>query len=165
MRTSRWLAGVCVLYALTCCCQSSIYAQVVLGTITGTVTDKSGAIMPNVEVTLTNQETGVVRNTASTSAGVYSILELPAGSYTISANITGFQRITMSGLKLSSAQTLRQDFVMQLGSLTESVEVQATAALISTDTQSIETDFTTKQIAELPQAIQDIDGFFIMEAA
>ncbi len=164
MRTSRWLAGVCVLYALTCCCQSSIYAQVVLGTITGTVTDKSGAIMPNVEVTLTNQETGVVRNTASTSAGVYSILELPAGSYTISANITGFQRITMSGLKLSSAQTLRQDFVMQLGSLTESVEVQATAALISTDTQSIETDFTTKQIAELPQAIQDIDGFFIMEA-
>jgi hypothetical protein len=143
---------------------SSCWGQIVQGTITGNVTDASGASIPGVQVTVRNQETGIVNRTISTGAGVYSLPDLPPGNYTISADKAGFQRLTVQGLTLGSAQTARQDLKLSIGAVNESVEVRSDAALVSTDSQSVQTSFSTKQIQELPQAIQDIDGLFIMAA-
>ncbi|HWB84673.1 MAG TPA: TonB-dependent receptor [Bryobacteraceae bacterium] len=139
-------------------------AQIIQGTLTGNVSDSSGAAIPGVNITVTNEQTGTASRTVTTGAGVYSVPALPAGTYTVTAEKSGFQRMAIQGLQLGSAQTLRQDLTMKVGTLTEQVEVHAEAALISTDSQSVQTNFNTKQITELPQATQDIDGFLIMAA-
>jgi hypothetical protein len=139
-------------------------AQIIQGTITGNVTDSAGAGIPGVAVSVTNDQTGTVSRTVTTGLGVYSAPALPAGTYSINAEKTGFQRVAVHGLILESAQTLRQDLTLKVGTLTESIDVQAEAPLISTESQSVTTNFNSKQVEELPQAIQDIDGFFIMAA-
>ena len=142
----------------------SLSPQVVQGTITGNVVDSSGASIADVQITITNEQTGVVKHSASTGAGVYGLPELPPGAYTLSAKKPGFQTLEIKGVQLSSAQTVRQDIAMQIGSVTQTLDVRAQGGLISTDTQSVQTDFSTKQIETLPQAVQDIDGFLIMAA-
>jgi hypothetical protein len=141
-----------------------IYGQIIQGTITGSVTDASGASIPGVEVTARNEATGVISRTTSTGAGVYSFPDLPSGTYSVSAAKPGFQVFTAKGLTLASAQTIRQDLKLTIGAVTDSVQVSANAGLVSTDSQSVQTSFTTQQIQDLPQAVQDIDGFFIMAA-
>jgi hypothetical protein len=143
---------------------ASASGQIIQGTITGSITDASGASIPGVEVTARNEQTGVTNRTVSTGAGVYSLPDLPSGSYSITATKPGFQRYTKQNLTLASAQTVRQDFKLAVGGVNESVQVTSDAVLVSTDSQSVQTSFSTKQIQDLPQAIQDIDGFFIMSA-
>jgi hypothetical protein len=137
-------------------------AQIIQGTITGNVTDASGAAIPAVVIIVTNDQTGTINRSVTTGAGVYSIPALPAGTYSVEADKEGFERMVVNGLQVGSAQTIRQDFIMKIGSVSESVEVRAQTGLISTDSQSVQTRFNTRQIENLPQAIQDIDGFFIM---
>src|SRR5579872_1700879 len=141
-----------------------VSAQIIQGTITGSVTDASGSAMPEVAIAIANQQTGAVTRIQTTGAGVYSAPALPAGRYVVTAEKTGFQRVTVHDLNLESAQTLRQDITMKIGAITEAVDVRAEAGLISTESQSVQTNFTTRQIQDLPQAAQDIDGFFIMAA-
>src|SRR5579862_8563883 len=150
----RWLLSTLLLSAT--CWQSAVFAQVIQGTITGNVTDASGAAVPDVVVTLRNEQTGVTNHTSSSGAGVYSLPDLTAGIYSISADKAGFQRLTVKGVTLGSAQTVRQDIKLTVGAVSESVEVKSDAPLVSTDTQSVQTSFSTQQIQQLPQAIQDI---------
>jgi hypothetical protein len=152
------------LFATVLLAASGCFGQIIQGAITGSITDPSGASIPGVQVTARNQETGIVSRTVSTGAGVYSMPDLPPGTYSISAEKPGFQRLTVQGVALGSAQTVRQDLKLNVGAVSESVEVRSDAPLVSTDSQSVQTSFSTKQIQELPQAIQDIDGFFIMAA-
>jgi hypothetical protein len=143
---------------------SSCFGQIIQGTITGNVTDASGASIPGVQVLARNEQTGITSRTISSASGVYALPDLPAGSYAISADKPGFQHLTIQGLTLGSAQTARQDIRLTIGAVNESVEVKSDAPLVSTDSQSVQTSFTTQQLQQLPQAIQDIDGFFIMAA-
>lgn len=151
-------------FAMLLLAVSFCIGQIIQGTFTGSVTDASGAAIPGVSVTARNEQTGVTSRTTTTGTGVYSLPDLPAGTYTINAGKPGFQQMTVQGLILGSAQTVRQDLKLTIGAVNESVQVNASAPLVSTDSQSIQTSFTNQQIQQLPQAIQDIDGFFIMAA-
>src|SRR6267143_6959687 len=84
--------------------------QLTTGTITGTVTDQSGAAVPGATVTLKNTDTGISRTAQTGENGKYDALSLPAGSYEISASLTGFQTVLHTGISLAVGQNVAVDF-------------------------------------------------------
>ena len=113
---SVWLTGVALLLA----CGSGISAsgQTDRGTITGTVTDSSGAVVPNAKVTAKDTNTGAERSTTTSSEGDYTIPELPAAPYQVTAEAQGFRKLTQS-LQLPVQVTRRADFKLTVGAATE----------------------------------------------
>src|SRR5881396_1674476 len=93
----------------------SAFAQVQNGQFTGTVTDPSGAAIPDAKVTVTNMGTNLSVTTTSNQSGVYTVRELPVGTYKISAEAKGFKTRTDSSLALNAGTIQRVDFRMELG--------------------------------------------------
>lgn len=112
----------------------TIFAQTITGTITGTVTDQSGAVVPNVRIVTTNTGTNVSTTATSNDSGIYNLLFLPAGEYTVAAEAQGFKRATVDAFRLEVNQTARVDVQMQVGATTETVEVTAAAPVLQTET-------------------------------
>jgi hypothetical protein len=126
----------------------AVYGQT-LGTITGVVTDPSGAVVPNASVTVTNTATNASRNTVTNSEGLYSFPSLVPGPYAVKVEISGFRSAT-SKLELQVQQTARVDITLQVGQTTESIEVSANAALLSTDNATVGTVIEERRILDLP---------------
>src|SRR5579863_1960314 len=105
--------------------------QTVLGTILGTVTDSSGAIVRGAKVSVTQVATGLVRTETSNATGEYSFPQLPAGVYRVDAELTGFKKTQRTGIELRVEDTLRIDLALQVGQLTETVSVEATAPVVN----------------------------------
>src|SRR5262245_45304581 len=101
---------------------SSVWAQT-YGAVVGTARDASGAVMPGVKVSVTNEATGVSVNQLSNDVGAYSFTTLMPGKYRIVAELAGFRSVDISGIELQVNQTARYDLTMQVGQVTERVEV------------------------------------------
>jgi hypothetical protein len=125
-------------------------AQTATGQITGTVTDSSGAILPNVKVTLTSQDTGLTRDTTTGAAGDYSFTLLPVGSYSVSAEQQGFSKAQRSGIHLNVDQVQRIDMSLSVGATTETVTVLASAVTVETETSSVGQVVNERQVTQLP---------------
>src|ERR1041385_6670308 len=93
---------------------SSLFAQSNRGTVTGTVSDSTGALIPGVEVVLTNTETGAKSDTVTTGTGNYTLLQLPVGTYTLTVEKTGFARYERTGIQVQVAVTTRVDVVLTI---------------------------------------------------
>lgn len=130
-------------------CLSS-YAQQTTATLVGTVSDKTGSLMPNVTVRATNVATSTSRETVSDSSGNYTIPFLPAGEYDITATAKGFKSQKLNGMTLQVQATVRADFQMQVGEVTESVTVEATGAILQTENATVGSVIDSKKIADLP---------------
>src|SRR5215813_13456085 len=108
------------------------------GTISGTVADASGAVVPGVTVTATNNATGVVTTVLSNDSGVYNFASLLPGTYKVSATLPGFQIQTFNEVQLGNAGQLRLNFALQVGAAAQAVEVTVEAAdLITTSSSSV----------------------------
>ncbi len=142
---ARLLVALCLLAATT----SSAWAQSGLATITGIVSDAQGAAVPGVIVTATNTATSVPYTGVSNEAGVFTINALPIGAYQVKVELQGFKSVTTS-VALSAGQTARVDATLEVGSLTESVEVTATSAVLQTENAVVGTKLDRDQIAQLP---------------
>ncbi len=118
--------------------------------ITGIITDTTKASMPDVKVTVTNSQTGVSRDTVSNQQGNYSLPLLQPGKYQITAQATGFKPISRDGITLEVDQVARIDFVMEVGSLVETIEIRATPPLLETSTGSLGQVIESKQFSDLP---------------
>jgi hypothetical protein len=125
-------------------------AQSDRGTITGTVSDPGGALIPGAKVVATNVGTGVQFSTATTETGNYTIPSVPSGNYDVSVEVQGFRRHQQSGVTVQVAQTARIDVVMQIGSTSESVNVTANAPLLQTENAAQSTTISGDQINSLP---------------
>ena len=108
-------------------------AQTDRGTITGTVTDPTGAVIPGVTLHARNVDTGAEYDTVTTATGNYTIPSLLAGNYELTVTAAGFEKYIQRGIGVQVVQTLRVDIVMKVGSATESVTVNADAALLRTE--------------------------------
>lgn len=128
----------------------SLLAQSDRGTITGTVSDTSGSLIPNVAVTAVNPETGTEFKTQTTDTGNYTIPSVPAGVYNISVEIAGFRRYEQQGVRVQVAQVSRVDVAMQVGTTTESIVVTADAPLLRTENAALSTTVGREQLNELP---------------
>ncbi len=127
-----------------------LFGQGGTGTITGTVTDPTGAAVPGANVQAKNIATGVVYSAATTAAGNYSIADLPVGSYEVTVMVSGFKTYTHTNLALAATQVLREDIPLQVGAASESITVEAQASLLQTETGDIAHNITVEQMDELP---------------
>jgi len=125
-------------------------AQTVFGTILGTVTDPSGAVMPNVVITVTNQGENISREVRSDAQGNYQAENMKAGLYTVSAMATGFKDAVLTDVRLEARQTVRADMKLTMGNAQEKVTVEANAELVNTETQVISASVTSTEVLGLP---------------
>jgi len=117
--------------------------------LTGTVTDPSGAVVPNAKVTLTNASTAEVRAGTTNGAGLYDFPALHDGVYSLKVAATGFEAYTKTGITMDVAATVREDVVLALGSSTTTVTVQANALHLQTETNEVSNLITGQQLTEI----------------
>lgn len=125
-------------------------AQVANSTISGTVTDPSGAIIPGAKVTVTNQGTNTMRVVQSNTSGYYTVSNLPVATYTVSAAATGFKTSLHSDIMLDVATQKVVDITLQIGKAVQTVEVTGGALLVETRTAVVGSVVTPTQMSELP---------------
>ena len=129
---------------------ASLYGQSDRGTITGTVSDPAGALVPAATVIAINPETGLQFRTATTTTGNYTIPSVPVGTYDLTIEHAGFRKSQQTGLRVQVAQTVRLDIVLQVGSTTESISVTAAGPLLKTESAEQSTTITGDRINALP---------------
>ena len=120
-----------------------------LATIVGTLTDSSGAALPDAQITVSNSDKGFTRVVSSDSTGSYSVIRIPLGRYSISVEKAGFQNEVRTDVKLDVGQTLRVDIQLKVGSVSDKVEVSANAVAVETETGAISYVVTSAQVSEL----------------
>jgi hypothetical protein len=118
--------------------------------LTGTVTDKSGAVVPDAKITATNVATGVARSATTNASGNYLITALLPGNYQITTGASGFKQVAQGPVAFAVDQVARIDFVLDIGEVRETVEVSATAALLDSETSTVGTVIENQQVAQLP---------------
>ncbi|MCL4783791.1 MAG: carboxypeptidase regulatory-like domain-containing protein, partial [Bryobacterales bacterium] len=125
------------------------------GSYFGTVTDSSGASVPNAEVSVTHLATGLVKNATTGTDGNFNIAPLPIGKYSIVVKANGFKTWELSGSELTVGDRHRITPVLSVGEVTESVSVEANAGLLQTEKSSAETIVQVRQIKDLPLATRN----------
>jgi hypothetical protein len=147
---NRILSLGLVLAALLAICATNISAQNVTGTILGTVSDSKGGVVPNVAVTITNADEKVIVRTVSTDDhGEFVVPLLPVGRYDVSAEIKGFKKAIRSGVVLNVDDRLAVNFSLEIGSVSESVSVEASALHVDTETATATGVISGIQLREL----------------
>ncbi|PYT26219.1 MAG: hypothetical protein DMG57_22350 [Acidobacteria bacterium] len=131
-------------------CASLALGQIGTSTITGRVTDASGAVVPKVAVTLVNTNTNFQFSTVTNSDGLFRIQSLQPGPYRISFEATGFKRLTRDNIDLRVGDTLPIDVTLEVGSVTDSVEVVAKAQLLETETSATGSVMEGELLHKLP---------------
>jgi hypothetical protein len=139
-----------LLVLLLCALPAAALAQQETATISGTITDATGASVPNAVVIVTNVQTGISVRTEATEAGTYVVPSLRPGDYSIAVERKGFQKTVRTGVTLQVAQVARIDVTLQTGALTEAVEVIGATPLLDTLTSSRGSVIDQKKIVELP---------------
>lgn len=159
------LSFSCVL-AFLFLCGAVLNAQTV-SSITGTVTDTSGAVVPNATVTITNDATGVKKTATSNSAGTYTVTDLLPGIYTVKVEDAGFESSVHTGVGVEVAHAATVDAVLQAGNTSQTVEVQANAISLDTTQPDLNTTIENKVVQELPNEVssgrgRQIDTFIFL---
>jgi hypothetical protein len=126
------------------------FGQGANGTITGTVTDPSGAVIADARIQVKNNANGQVYTAVSTATGNYSVLQVPVGTYDLSATVAGFKTYNRVGLDLAAAQTMRIDVPLEVGAVGDSVTVTAEASLLKTEDSALVHNVTVSQMNNLP---------------
>ena len=153
----RFFAGLC-LAILVFVATTGLAQNVVSGEITGTVTDVSGAVVPNATVNLSNPDTGVDQNTTTGSGGGYRFPLLRPGTYKVTANAAGFGPVSRQ-VVVSLGQVTDIPLHLAVAGSTQIVEVTAESPLLHTDNANIATTYNTQEIDLIPSPGQDITNY------
>ena len=136
---------------LTLCLSVPSFCQTqVLGKISGTISDKSGAVIPEAKVTATNKDTQLSTTTTTNEAGYYVLANLAAGTYDVSAEKEGFQRCANTGVILDPAGAVQLTCTMEVGQVTQTIEVQAQALIVQTEEAKVSRVINSTQILDIP---------------
>src|SRR5437899_3437454 len=138
-------------------------SQAANGSIEGTVTDSSGAVLPGVTVTVTNLDTGLERTIVTNEKGLYRAPLLPLGTYRVVAELQGFKRFEQSGIKLSVGQSAVVNVAMGVGTISETVTVNADSPLIDTARIDIGHTMTDLEVHNLPLVARNPYNFALAQ--
>ncbi len=127
-----------------------VSAQVLYGSLTGTVKDTSGGAIPGAEITAVNSRTNLTSTAITNDVGNFTIPNLPNGNYTLRAVLTGFRESVTQGITVNAGNVTRQDVVLQVGQLTETVTVSSAATVLKTDSTDVSAQLETREITDLP---------------
>src|SRR3954467_10744613 len=139
-----------VLALLVVSSATPVAAQAVYGSIIGTVTDPQGAAVPNAKITITDVRKGTSDTYTTNESGNYSVTHLIPDVYDMKVEAQGFKSAEQKGITVAADAAARADIKMQLGSVSEAVEVTAEAPQLKTDRADVATTFNEKYVQELP---------------
>jgi Carboxypeptidase regulatory-like domain len=134
-------------------------------TLSGTVSDPGGALIPQAKVTLTSPETGTTRESATSDSGRYSFNQLPPGTYSLTVKMEGFRPYDQTGILLDAGQTAAQNVTLTLGSQQQEVVVNAQASQLNTDNANLAASIDSKQVVELPLNLRNIYGLATLNSS
>src|SRR6267142_5007343 len=144
MRVLSLFLSVCLVIPL------AAFAQTDRGTITGTVSDATGAVIPGAAIEARNLATGAVYTAGSSETGNFTLAQLPAGTYEVSALLPGFKKFVRPNIVVQVAQVVRIDAALEVGANTESVTVEAAAPLLKTESGEVSHNIQTDMLDSLP---------------
>ncbi|HSB76526.1 MAG TPA: TonB-dependent receptor [Terriglobales bacterium] len=144
-----WLRAV-ALFAFVIVFTFSLPAQVQNGQFNGTVLDPSGAAVPNAKITIKNSATGFSVTATSNQSGFYTAKELPVGTYSITAQAQGFKTVSQTGVSLNAGAIQRVDLHLEVGQVSQTVEVSGAAPAVNTEDSRLSTNVGANQISNLP---------------
>jgi Carboxypeptidase regulatory-like domain len=147
---SRLRFRVCSLFLPIVFAAALAYGQNDRATVTGTVTDPTGASLPGAQVTLTEVATGTITTAASNNNGIYTVPGLPVGTYTLAISNPGFNDYKQTGIILVTAQVLEVNVHMTVGSSAQTVTVTGGAPLLDAETSTVATTLEQQAIRDLP---------------
>ena len=133
-----------------------------LGTIRGTVTDASGAVVPNARVTITDLQTDITREVKTNNAGNYDAFGLKAGTYKVEVNIAGFATAEITNVTVTGSEIVRADAHLQPASAQQTVVITAEAPVIHLDDQTISQTLNSQALLQLPRDSRDIYSFLYL---
>ena len=141
------------------------YGQDITGRVVGTVTENTGAVIPNADISITNEGTGILSKSRTNSKGEYTFAFVPLGSYRVGVKVAGFRPAESSGNNVVVGQDTRVDITLQVGPNSEKVQVEGAAPLIATTTSGEEQVITSQEVHDIPlngrifsQLVQTIPG-------
>ncbi len=146
--TARALSAASILLCLVLVLPAA--GQTTFGSITGTVTDRTGAVIPGANVTATNEGTGLERSVQTTAAGVFNVPNLNVGRYRVRVAAQGFRDYERAGLALDANAVLGLDVQLTVAGIAESVEVVGAAPVINTETSTLAYVKTSRDLQQLP---------------
>ncbi len=150
---SRFLLLVSVVLSLI---SAPLMAQVTTASIFGTVTDRTGAVVPGADVTVVNLETNFTRSAKSEAGGEYSVKALPLGTYKVETVAQGFKKYSQTGIILDLNRNARVDVTLDVGALAESVSVTGDAPLVNVTDAQIGRTVQNREIIQLPLVNRDV---------
>ncbi len=149
MRFNPFIIALSIAVSAVCLVTPAL-GQTIFGTILGTVTDPSGAVVADVVITITNQGENISHEVRSDAQGNYRAENMKAGLYTISARATAFKDMVLTDVRLDARQTVRADMKLTMGSAQEKITVEAVPELINTESQTISASIGSTEVLELP---------------
>jgi len=145
----RYFAGLRIaLLALVCAC--AVFAQRDLATITGTVTDPSGAVVGNAKVTITEVSTGQVYELVTNSSGEYTRPALKPSTYTVTVSAPGFKKSSQKDIELKAGERTGVNITLTVGDIGQTVEVVSSAPLLQTESTQVGAAINTKSLTDVP---------------
>ncbi|MGA7341040.1 MAG: TonB-dependent receptor, partial [Terracidiphilus sp.] len=162
-----WLKylNLSLMFIVLCCASVLCFAQSDRGSVSGIITDPTGAVVTGAKVTITNAAMGTQNSTVTTGAGIYTVPEVPAGVYSVTVVAPGFTTLVRNGITVSVGEVATVDLRLGVGQGTTTVTVTEDAPLLQTDSAQINSEVTTRDLNELPiningiGAIRDPMGF------
>ena len=149
-----------------CILAGALWSQeAVSARLSGTVLDPNDAVVPAAKVTLSNTETGFTRTISSGESGNYTFTLIPPGRYDIKVEKEGFSASVLSGIALTVGQATTLDLHVQVGAVSQSVQVEATAPLLATGSANLGSDVTSKQVMELPLNWRNVFGLVNLDSS
>src|SRR5205085_9020678 len=161
------LLGVCGVVLMLACAVQSVGAQTVVGRISGTIKDATGAVIPGATVSVTNASTNLVRTATADGEGFYTLTNLPVGTYMVSAESQGFKRAEQAGVALTADARLTIDLTLEPGQVTETVQVaSALGETVNTTSGEVARVIDSQQVENLGRSrvhrpserARDLDG-------
>ena len=129
---------------------AALHGQAVNGTVVGSITDASGAVVPNAKVTATEVNTNLARTGTANESGNYSFANIPPGKYNVTVEQSGFRKATRENVDVTINSTVRVDLQLQPGQITEQITITAELPALQTDRTDTGRQMDSRQIAELP---------------
>lgn len=137
----------------------AVFAQRDLGTIAGTISDPTGAPIPNAKITITEVATNLVSTVTSSSAGEFVRPALKPGLYTVAAEAQGFRRVAQENVVVTAGDRIGVNLTLPVGNVSESIEVSANAPLLQTENTSQGADLNTAEVNQLPMGGQRVFAY------
>ena len=157
-----WLLSLCIIALLSV----DSWAQSVNASLSGMVTDPSGAVVPDADLTLTSLDTAVVARSNTGPDGLYSFPNLQVGTYELKVSAKGFRDFVQRGIRLLLNEKVRQDVKLELGAETQTIEVQADASALNYETAEQKGGIAPETVGELPLLVagnaRSAAGFVIL---